>query len=315
MWYVYANLLSYIYDICIYTYICKLHCSFIEFLQLDPCFCSVEQLTAQEVSRIGAVIVLLGPKGVFLFRWGEGCLKMKIFHKMHPPKKKGEWVSFFEKITTNVGESSNNVKCLRFVVVLLHLGIRKRTPPKKKTLITALICIRINGSLDHHYMSCLFGFFWSFFLGSFDDLMPWWIPDSLRDRFGWSAFLKLGTDWKMDIFLNQKKPGQFTKKNTPQKKESKSINLLTCFGDLSTNKKKGRRFCHFLKSIVISFGNDFGHLFCFTKWPPRSSYVAYLFFQLLTHERTLGDEVAIIRLFRCWRFFFLVAGLGSGGPS
>lgn len=132
MWYVYANLLSYIYDICIYTYICKLHCSFIEFLQLDPCFCSVEQLTAQEVSRIGAVIVLLGPKGVFLFRWGEGCLKMKIFHKMHPPKKKGEWVSFFEKITTNVGESSNNVKCLRFVVVLLHLGIRKRTPQKKK---------------------------------------------------------------------------------------------------------------------------------------------------------------------------------------
>ena len=25
-------------------------------------------------------------------------------------------------------------------------------------------------------------------------------------------------------------------------------------------------------------------------WQPRSSYVAYLIFQLLTHERTLGDE-------------------------
>ena len=83
---------------------------FIKFLPLDPCFCStVEQLTAQEVSRIGAVIVLLGAKGVFLFRWGEGIL----------PKKE-EWVSFFWEKSQPMLES-NNVKCLRFVVVLLHL--------------------------------------------------------------------------------------------------------------------------------------------------------------------------------------------------
>lgn len=81
-----ANLLTFIHLYShIYTF--KLPCSFCVyfwFLQLDHALIFTMQLTAQQVSRIGAVIVLLGAKGVFLFLWGEGTKGIPV-----PPTKRG----------------------------------------------------------------------------------------------------------------------------------------------------------------------------------------------------------------------------------
>ena len=181
-----------------------------------------------------------------------------------------------------------------WALLLLCCFIFENTHPKKIAhhsldiyifVYHIYIYIRINGRLDHGFLHVMpLWFFRGLFLGeSSMDLKPRWIYRFLEGwGFGWGRsilpqifFYIFAPIWgRFPIWLiffrwvetTNQKTWAIYQKNTRQQKGEQIYKSPHIFGDLSTNKKIVQDSATSWNRLFFSFGNDFGHLFCFTKW-------------------------------------------------